>query len=202
MSDKKENHIIETWQQNAKPWIRAIENDEITSRIHCTNAAIIEAILSFESKSVLDIGCGEGWLCRQLHQHSIQTTGIDISAELIRQAKTHDKGDFYVSSYEDLLLTIEGKTFDIAVCNFSLLGEISVSQLFKQIPHCLNDNGVFIIQTLHPDNLPQGAQLNSWQTGSWDGFNNDFHQPCTLVLPFELMLGRLYSKISGLPRFN
>jgi len=61
-ADKK---IIASWHQNAKAWIQAITNDEIASRTLITNQAIIDTILQTEPKTLLDIGCGEGWLARQ-----------------------------------------------------------------------------------------------------------------------------------------
>ena len=53
-------------------------------------------------KSVLDLGCGEGWLCRELVKQGVQVTGTDISPELIRKAGETTDGKFFVASYEDI----------------------------------------------------------------------------------------------------
>jgi len=59
---KKANPIIQSWKINAKKWIKTIENSEIESRQLITNTTILNNVLQRKPKSVLDIGCGEGWL--------------------------------------------------------------------------------------------------------------------------------------------
>ena len=39
-----EQHILDCWHQNAAPWVDAIRNDEIASRVLATNRAIESAI--------------------------------------------------------------------------------------------------------------------------------------------------------------
>ena len=64
MDRNKEKHIVDSYIQNAKPWITAISQQEIESRNLVTNQAIVDAILKQGPLKVLDIGCGEGWwLC-------------------------------------------------------------------------------------------------------------------------------------------
>jgi 2-polyprenyl-3-methyl-5-hydroxy-6-metoxy-1,4-benzoquinol methylase len=57
-----EDQITQSWTQNAKPWIKAVRERQIDSRRLITDQSIIDAILSSSPKSVIDIGCGEGWL--------------------------------------------------------------------------------------------------------------------------------------------
>lgn len=62
----KEAKIIDSWDKNAQPWMVAVREKQIESRNHVTDGAVIDAILSCSPRSVLDIGCGEGWLVRKL----------------------------------------------------------------------------------------------------------------------------------------
>ena len=116
-----DRNIIDSWLQNAKPWVSAVRNNEIESRSLITNSAIIKAILDRKPRNVLDIGCGEGWLSRELASSGIAMHGIDVVPELIDEATHRGGGTFQVLSYEEMSQDVFGDKFDIAVCNFSLL---------------------------------------------------------------------------------
>ena len=175
LSDKK---IVVSWNKNVVPWIAAVRSEQIESRKLVTNSAIVEAVLSHSPKALLDMGCGEGWLIRELAPLVDHLVGVDAVPGLIEQAKAAGGGDFSVASYEAIAHGIIKDSFDTVVCNFSLLGKESVDALFRVAPSLLKPNGVFIVQTIHPviacDNLPY---VDGWRQGSWDGFSSDFIDP-------------------------
>lgn len=178
MSSPKEKQIIDSWMQNALPWIDAITNNEIESRKLITNKAIIESVLEKEPQKVLDVGCGEGWLIRELSKKGITGHGIDIIPELVAEATTQGQGSFEILSYEDLAKGILTDKFDVAVCNFSLLGRESVNQVFRAVKGLLNEGGFFIVQTIHPISGCGSADYkDAWRKGSWTGFSNKFTNP-------------------------
>jgi len=174
-SDKK---IVDSWRKNATPWATAIRNNEIESRSLVTNDSVINAIVKKAPKSVLDIGCGEGWLVRELEARGIRSTGIDVTNELIEHARNSGDGSFQVLSYEEISPNTIQDKFDAIVCNFSLLGNESVNLVFHQIASLLNDSGVFIIQTIHPISAC-GEEMyeDGWRKGSWAGFSDEFTDP-------------------------
>ncbi|MEX2366015.1 MAG: class I SAM-dependent methyltransferase, partial [Pseudohongiellaceae bacterium] len=178
MTADPEARILRSWQRNAASWIRAIEQNEIHSRTGVTNAAMVTAILSLKPTGVLDIGCGEGWLCRALHGHGIATCGLDAIPELIASARQSGPQHYEVAAYEDLKNFRAEPACDVAVCNFSLLGNESVEQVFDSLPALLPSPGHFVIQTLHPDYcLPERPAADGWLPGSWTGFNDGFRDP-------------------------
>ena len=147
LSDAK---IVESWGKNARPWVAAIREEQIESRTLVTNRAIVEAVLRRSPRTVLDIGCGEGWLTRELTAHGLQVTGIDGVPALIAEAERAGEGRYLVVSYEALAEGAYEGAVDAIVCNFSLLGKESVEGLLHAAPAMLNPQGVFIVQTLHP----------------------------------------------------
>jgi 2-polyprenyl-3-methyl-5-hydroxy-6-metoxy-1,4-benzoquinol methylase len=170
--------IVESWRKNAGPWTEAVRGGQIESRKLVTNQAVVDAILSRAPRSVLDIGCGEGWLARALAEKAIRVTGVDVVPELIERAQRAGGGEFRVESYENIMAGRLSICVDAAVCNFSLLGKESVDGVFAAVPAMLDHDGSFIVQTLHPvagcGDLPY---QDGWRTGSWDGFNADFVDP-------------------------
>lgn len=148
--------------------------------------------------AVLDLGCGEGWLCRELAQRGMRVTGADAVPALIEQARQLNENyvtpiEYTVLSYEQVAEGKLASTYDVVICNFSLLGQKSVEQLFSMIHTLLNPGGVFIIQTLHPHSLKindsmsdswkqasqpkDSQQKDSWQRETWKTFDEPFATP-------------------------
>lgn len=167
--------IVESWSKNAPPWTVAVREGQIESRRQITDQAIIDAILSRSPRSVLDIGCGEGWLARELTLRNIRVIGIDVVPELIENAQRAGGGDFHTVSYEEIAAGKLRVLVDVIVCNFALLGKESVEGIFRVAPLLLNSRGSFIAQTLHPmlacGDLPY---RDGWREGSWVGFSTAF----------------------------
>ena len=178
MDDKLESEIIESWSRNVDPWIRAIRSHEIESRNLVTNRAVIEAVLGLDPRTVLDIGCGEGWLVRELENKGIDVLGIDAIPEFIEAAKSEGNGRYRTLNYGELSFATVGEKFDVLVCNFSLFGDESVLSLFRSAAELLNNGGSLIIQTLHPTYAAgEGQTEDGWRSGSWEGFNGEFRDP-------------------------
>jgi 2-polyprenyl-3-methyl-5-hydroxy-6-metoxy-1,4-benzoquinol methylase len=176
----KEQHIIRSWRVNANNWIGLIESNGIESRKLVTNKAILDAILSIKPGSVLDIGCGEGWLAKELYEHGINVSGIDIIPAFIEKTKEKLPGDFYVASYEDIVTKkiSFSRLFDAIVMNFALIGKESAENLLAVLPAYLSPGGRLFIQTLHPDSRKeQNDYITGWKDGSWDGLGNEFIMP-------------------------
>lgn len=176
MTQNKEHQILSSWKKNVAPWNKAIEQSQIKSRVDASNKAIVDAILSVNPASVIDIGCGEGWLCRALQSHDIATLGVDAMAEFIMLAQQKQKGQYLTLDYTQCCYQHLQQRFDAAVCNFSLLGEQSVQQLIAQLHELLNPIGHLFVQTLHPELIANSSQ-SGWREGSWDGFDKEFTDP-------------------------
>lgn len=167
--------IIDSWHRNAAPWSVAIRQGQIESRTLVTNQAILDVIASRPARTLLDIGCGEGWLARELSARGLEVLGIDVVPALIEQARAAGSGRFEVISYEELAAGKLREKFDVAVCNFSLLGDASVTGLFRTLPALLNPNGSLLVQTLHPvADCGEHRYQDGWREGSWAGFSGDF----------------------------
>lgn len=176
------NEILQSWEANAGAWMATIDNQELESRLLVTNDAIINTVLRRSSKKVLDLGCGEGWLSRELRKKGLQVWGTDAVQSFVDAAIERDGGFYFRYSYEEI---VAGKhklptPFDGIVINFALLDKDISESLLGCLPALLRKDGCIIIQTLHPFSIAATEEYKTgWKEGSWKGMNREF------VLPYQ-----------------
>ncbi|RZA34591.1 MAG: methyltransferase domain-containing protein [Lysobacteraceae bacterium] len=165
--------IIDAWSRNTDPWTAAVRGGEIESRVLVTNAAIVEAVRARAPRTGVDLGCGEGWLVRALPE--VAMVGVDAIAGLVEQARLAGGGEFRQLSYEEIAAGQLRLEADVAVCNFSLIGEESVRGLLRAAPSYLRPGGHLLVQTVHPLTACGDAPYaDGWREGSWAGFSDAF----------------------------
>lgn len=177
-SDPSEQ-LDRSWDSNATAWTRVVRDRLIDSRRVATDAAIVEAITSLSPRSILDVGCGEGWLCRAAEERGIRATGFDGSAALIEAAREEGKGPYHHLRYRDLakLPSLASETFDAAVCNFSLLDE-EIEAVLRHVASVVRPGGRLVIQTVHPwAGQGDGPYSDGWRTEDFTAFPGEFREP-------------------------
>ena len=180
MSSNPEQHILDSWHSNAAAWTTAIEQQTIESRRLITNKAIVDVVSAQTHSTVLDIGCGEGWLCRELADKGMKVWGVDAIPDLIKAAQSKGKAEYAVYTYQDIIAGSyqPAQTFDVIVFNFALFGDELVSSLLLQLRSYLAPNARLIIQTLHPHiACGDSPYVSGWRNGTWAGFSTDFSDP-------------------------
>lgn len=176
----KSAQLIRSWQANAEAWTKVVREQRLASRRLVTDAAVLEAIHQCAPRRVLDVGCGEGWLCRALADKGLEVLGVDASQPLILQARAADPYPqrYYQFGYDQLAEA--GQTlgqFDVLVCNFALLDEELLSSL-KAMRARATDGGYLLIQTLHPwQACVNQPYVDGWRVEQFSDFGNEFTQP-------------------------
>lgn len=173
MSMLSDDKVVEAWSRNTDPWVAAVRGREIASRALVTDAAIVEAVRSCAPRTGVDLGCGEGWLIRALPE--VDMIGVDAIPGLVEAARVSGGGAFRVMSYEEIAAGGLQLSVDVAVCNFSLIGEEATANLLRAAPTYLRPGGTLIVQTVHPLMACGDAPyVDGWREGSWAGFSSDF----------------------------
>ncbi|TAL84812.1 MAG: methyltransferase domain-containing protein [Rhodanobacter sp.] len=174
----REQAILDAWRDNAQPWLRAVRGQAIASRVRVTDHAMLAAVRAQHPCTVIDLGCGEGWLVRALAREGIDGLGVDAVAALVQAAEGEGHGRFLTLDYAAVAAGALTSRFDVVACNFSLLGGESVDAVLRAIPGLLMPGGALVVQTLHPlagaGSSPGSAYCDGWREGSWDGCGEGF----------------------------
>lgn len=173
------DRIERSWTDNADAWTRVVRDGLIPSRQAGTDAAIVAACLQHGTGPVLDVGCGEGWLVRELALRGISATGIDVSAPLIARAQELGGGHFEVATYAQLESDVAVATgpWPVIACNFALLGD-PLFPLLSALRARLSPGGQLLVQTVHAWSARgDGPYRSAWRTEAFDAFAVPFPTP-------------------------
>ncbi len=198
-ANEQEQAILQRWAENAAPWASSVRAGSIASRRAVTDRAVIEAVLRERPAKVLDVGCGEGWLVRALSAQGLSVLGVDAVPALIESARAAGPGEYRVVDYAELGTALGEQRFELAVCNFSLLGDASVRRCLGNLHTLLSPGGRLLIQTLHPWSAGHEAGYrDGWVEGSWAGCGEGYGEPApwfyrTLSGWVELLVGQGFS---------
>lgn len=170
--------IRQSWQANADAWTRAVREQRIESRRLVTDAAILSAIADGPARRVLDIGCGEGWLCRVLAGRGSECIGVDASVPLVDAARAAGSGRFDVMDYAALIESGSSLgQFDALVCNFALLDD-DIAPLLGALRERLAPGGRLLIQTVHPwAACGDEPYVDGWRLETFAAFGGEFSAP-------------------------
>ena len=161
-----EERMLRAWTVNAAPWAEAVQSGTITSRVTVTNQAVLQAVGEGPGR-LLDLGCGEGWLARELAGRGWEVLGVDGAQTLIDIAETLGGAEYLCLPYGGLGQALEDRRFECVVANFSLLGSRSTTDAITAAAGLLVPGGRLVVQTVHPcwidDNQHEGWREETWQ---------------------------------------
>ncbi|MGY3175643.1 2-polyprenyl-3-methyl-5-hydroxy-6-metoxy-1,4-benzoquinol methylase [Pseudomonas sp. TE12234] len=166
-----ESTLLQSWNHNAQAWIEAIRTGAIESRLNVTNQAIVLAVLGRQPERVLDLGCGEGWLLRELEKRGIDAVGVDGDATLVEAARAAGTSQVHRATYEELVQARVdiGRDYDLICANFALLHQ-DIIPLLAAMNALLAPGGALVIQTLHPWAVAAGDYQDGWREETFASF--------------------------------
>lgn len=109
----------------------------------------------------LDLGCGTGILCDILYQNGIHACGMDFSENMIKIAKARNPEiSFEVA---DMVTYHPAESFDLVTSTEDALNHIlsleQISQVFVNVYHYLNPEGLFIFDILKDTSVIPGTEI-------------------------------------------
>ena len=161
MDSKKD---IEDWDTQAHSYNERIANGG--GRFFPQMAERFWGLLGdIDGKSVLDLGCGQGWLSGELSSRGASVVGIDGSEKLLRFARTnHPDYSFLASDLQDGLPPLEGH-FDAVVSNMVVMDIPEIGKLFRSVGEVLRHDGTFVFTLPHPCFFMHKSEQD--EAGNW-----------------------------------
>ena len=156
------------WDDAAVSWADALRERRDPARA-VADAAMVSLIRQVPTGPVLDAGCGEGWLARELAAHRHRVTAFDGAPLMVELALREGPGtaDYRLLSYDDAAAGPRrmGGAFGTVVFNFSLLDE-RITPVLTAAGKVLFPYGRILIQAAHPVSEVGGAHgyRDGWRT--------------------------------------
>jgi len=146
----------ESWEQNSKEYIDFCQIDMAgdSNRRFVIDPELWSLLGDVSGLSVLDAGCGNGYLTRLLATRGANAVGVDFSKVFVEyctriEAEMNLGCKFYEASLTEMN-DFESKSFDVVVSNIVMVDVLEYKTAFKEIARVLKDDGRFIWSNVHP----------------------------------------------------
>lgn len=141
-------------------------------------AKLLSKSLPNKADSVLEIGCGTGFLTQYLIDKypQAQFDITDISPNMV----AHTEGKFSSIPHARFMVmdgeaVMPDKTYDLIVSSMAFQWFENPNESLRALVHRLNDGGQLIFSTLHPTSFPE-----------WRGISQEMNIPVGLLEPKEM----------------
>ena len=149
-----DEQISKAWDKVADQWsVRYTEYGDV-NRQYLIDPSIFRIIGSVKGLSILDGGCGNGYLCRLLAKKGARMFGVELSKRFVERAEQKEReaplGITYYSGTVCNLTMFEGETFDMVVSNLVLMDLPDLNKAIKEFHRVQKKNGRLIFSIMHP----------------------------------------------------
>ena len=149
---------VEAWSAAAREWTAAVRARLDPVRVVACEA-MVRLVRQVPAGPILDAGCGEGWLARELASLGHRVTAFDGAAAMVAQAREESASNPWAVDYVDYkVLTFAeassgprkmGCAFGTIVFNFSLVEE-RITPILTAAASRLFPYGRLLVQAEHP----------------------------------------------------
>jgi ubiquinone/menaquinone biosynthesis C-methylase UbiE len=158
---KIENHddTREFWDLTASDWHIQVGLDGDVNRRLNSDPVLWKFAGDINGLTVLDAGCGTGYLSLKLADKGANVTGVDFSPKMIQIALENSKSSghdisFLVDSCSNLK-SIKDNQFDLIVCNYVLMDLPDLKGAISSFYRVLKEKAAAVLIFSHPA-FPQG----------------------------------------------
>jgi ubiquinone/menaquinone biosynthesis C-methylase UbiE len=155
MSNREIEEAKGFWDRVAEEWRIQVGTEGDTNRILNSDPVLWLFVGSVTGLTVLDAGCGTGYLSEHLRHRGAIVTGVDFSEQMIAIARRdYPDIDFRVDSC-NRLETVPGESIDIVIANYVLMDTPDLPGAMRAFHRVLREGGLCVVVFSHPC-FPQG----------------------------------------------
>lgn len=140
----------EHWEEHAEEWAAWAREPDHDSFWHFNGQAFL-SLLPAAPQRVLDLGCGEGRLSRELKRLGHSVVGIDAAPTMVRLAREQDpEGDYRVADAAEL--PFPDNSFEVVAAFMALMDVDDMSGAVSESARVLQSGGHLVMAVSHPIN--------------------------------------------------
>ncbi len=121
-----------------------VENnqDSITAYFRCLD-------IPMNGKSVLDLGCGDGYDLSRIKLKGALICGIDSSQEMIEIAQQKNpEGNIKIGYFDNI--PFADHSFDVVISKWSFQQSMDIDSIYREIARVIKANGQLVYLSAHP----------------------------------------------------
>lgn len=150
------------WDEAASAWSVFVGHELDFHRVRMHGPALLTACGDVRGLRVLDLACGDGWLCRKLAERGATVVGVDVSGEQVAVARASgDEGgrvDYRVMDAARVDRVDWGGRFDLATACMSLQDMPEPGAVLRAAREVLAPDGLLACSVPHPFTHLRGGQ--------------------------------------------
>jgi 2-polyprenyl-3-methyl-5-hydroxy-6-metoxy-1,4-benzoquinol methylase len=144
---------IKHWESIPTHQIEEFGEQGDFGRQHLLNPAIFRMLDDIGGKTILDAGCGQGYLCRLLAKQGAHITGVEPATPQISYAIKRERDDKLGITYVQADLSAWRSVdvlFDAVIANMVFIDIPDYHQAMLNCVQCLKAGGSLIFSLIHP----------------------------------------------------
>jgi 2-polyprenyl-3-methyl-5-hydroxy-6-metoxy-1,4-benzoquinol methylase len=149
-----DDEIQANWNTNADRWDAGYDDDGDRNRRYQSDEPMLALLGDVEGQRVLDVGCGNGYLCRKLARQGAIVTGVDLADRFLEIARERESQErlgitYHHASVAEMDL-LPGSHFHKAVSNYVLMDVRDYEGALRHVYRVLRPGGRFVVVISHP----------------------------------------------------
>jgi SAM-dependent methyltransferase len=139
------------WEDSAEQWIEWSRSKSLDHPFWGLNLPTMVGLLPEPSGPVLDLGCGEGRVSREVKQLGYEVVGVEGSETLAAAAREADP-DFEVHVADAGAIPLDDDSFDLVVASLMLMNVDDLAKILDEVARVLKPGGALVASVVHPVN--------------------------------------------------
>ena len=152
--DISDSYVRANWNDNAEIWSERYDDDGDHNRRFQSDEPMLDMLGDVDGKRILDVGSGNGYLCRKLTESGASAVGVEISNEFLSIAMKRERdeplGITYINGSGSAMGFLPDGHFDKAVSNYVLMDILDYEDSLEHVYRLLKPGGSFVVVISHP----------------------------------------------------
>ena len=148
-----QNDGTQRWDNNAKQW-HSLFGEKDLNRSELLDPIIFQVLGDVNGKTILDAGCGDGYLSRKLAKLGANVSGIECAKKMLDFATDEQNKTPLAIQYHEADCTampfLSDTMFEIVITNNVIQDVADYQRAFKEYSRVLKRGGIYLHIENHP----------------------------------------------------